>query len=507
MIYAYGVSLPGTDHIKSDTVCQDYHKIIRCSKDVAIAAVADGLGSAAHAEVGSRIAATVAAEHCRQYISTNNAAHILDVIRAAFVTALRAVEKEANSKDRSQDLYDTTLTLAVLVRDTLYYGHSGDSGIVALTTQGRYEQVTTQQRDEEGRVFPLFFVDKWEFAQYGEKVSAVLLATDGMLEPFFPMYIRNEPVNIHVSLAQFFMDNRSLRIDKVGEEAVQTGMRDYIESIPAEQVSDDKTVAVLVNTAVRTKRQPRAYYLEPDWAELKRKHDEAWKREAYPGLYKDAPTAEATGTPAGKHAGANSQALLRRKESFEQSLAGRKRYTRRGSRVSKVLLALIAVCVVGVIWFATTTQRPADVGASESTGEYITIAGRQHCTSSTWILLSGQNLSDEDIAQLRYMTNLTSLFLNNNEISDLTPLSDLANLSRLRLHQNQVSDLTPLAGLTNLRDLWLQDNQISDLTPLAGLANSVNLYLDGNQIDEINDWSPVEHIYSVSGRPIPDDLG
>jgi len=293
MIYAYGVSLSGTYHIKNNIVCQDYYRILRVGKDLAFAAVADGLGSAAHSDVGSRIAATVSTDYCRKSITMKtDPQQILEIIHASFAAALGAVEKEAGQNDRSPDLYDTTLTLAVLIRDTLYYGHSGDSGMIALTAEGLYEQVTWQQRDQEGRVFPLFFTDMWEFKRFEKKVSSVLLATDGMLETFFPVLIKNDPVKIHVSLAQFFMCNRKLRIDKVGQEEIQAQKKDFIEKIPDEQVNDDKTVAVLINPSIKSKLQPKEYYLEPDWAELKRKHDEAWKREAYPGLYKTQNAAE-----------------------------------------------------------------------------------------------------------------------------------------------------------------------------------------------------------------------
>lgn len=200
--------------------------------------------------------------------------------------AQNTIEKEVKDKGHSIEQYDTTLTLAIMHHDTLYYGHSGDSGIIALTSEGLYEQITEQQRDEYGRVFPLFFKEKWIFRHYDQKVCSVLLATDGMLETFFPIYIKNEPVNIHVTLARFFMDNRALRIDELGEDVVEARMVDYILGIPGEQVNDDKTLVVLMNLSVKSKEQPDEYYEEPDWAELKKKYDEEWKKLAYPHLFK-----------------------------------------------------------------------------------------------------------------------------------------------------------------------------------------------------------------------------
>jgi len=288
MIYAYGLSLDGTYHIKNEIVCQDAHAIEKCGDSLIIAAVADGLGSAEHSEVGSRLAADTSTAYCKANITQSRSPdEILEVINASFTIAQRAIVKEAETQSNPIEQYDTTLSLAVLIGDTLLYGHSGDSGIIALTVDGLYEKVTEQQRDEDNRVFPLFFEDKWLFGQFDKKVCSVFLATDGMLETLFPFLIKNEPVNIHVKLARFFMDNRSLRIDKNGESKVKERVEDFVNSIPDEQVNDDKTIVVLVNTAIESTLQPDAYYQEPDWAELKRKHDEEWKRLAYPHLFND----------------------------------------------------------------------------------------------------------------------------------------------------------------------------------------------------------------------------
>jgi hypothetical protein len=292
MIYSYGVSEQGTYHVKNNNIpCQDYHHIVKCGDDMVVAAVADGLGSAEHSDIASKIAATLSVEYCaKNIVPSGDTNDILDVIKKSFVLAQNSIENKAQENGHSINEYDTTLTLAVMRKNTLYYGHSGDSGIIALTLDGRYEQVTEQQRDEDDRVFPLFFKDNWIFRQYDKKVCSVLLATDGMFDTFFPFYIRNEPVNIHVSLARFFMDNRALRIDEAGEDKVKAQMKDFILNIPDEQVNDDKTIVVLVNASTESALQPEEYYKEPDWTELKRKHDEEWKRKAYPHLFKEKKT-------------------------------------------------------------------------------------------------------------------------------------------------------------------------------------------------------------------------
>jgi len=280
--------MEGTYHVKNDIVCQDSHSIIKISDNIAVAAVADGLGSADYSDVASRLAADITTEYCKENLNQQGTVdEILATIKTSYSNALQAIEEKAKSENHDLEHYDTTLSLALLIDNTLYYGHSGDSGIVALTVDGTYEKVTEQQRDDDNRVFPLFFEDRWEFGLFEHKVCSVFLATDGMLEPLFPFLIKNEPVSIHVSLARYFMDNRSLNIDKDGEDSVKTRIEEFIKNIPDEQVNDDKTVVVLINTSIEPAIQPEVYYKEPDWVALKRKHDEEWKRLAYPHLFKN----------------------------------------------------------------------------------------------------------------------------------------------------------------------------------------------------------------------------
>ncbi len=294
MIYAYGITQQGTYHIKHDLVCQDAHKIVKCGERLAVAAVADGLGSEEHSDIASRLAAEVSTAYCAEQIKEDlSEEQILTIIRDSFALAQSRIEQAAEANGHELDQYDTTLSLAVLMHDTLYYGQSGDSGIVALTADGLYQKVVEQQRDEEGRVYPLYFGDdKWVFGKYPQPVLSVFLATDGMLEILFPVYIRTEPVSIYVALARYFMGPDSLHIEECGEDAVREKIAAFMRSIPDAQVNDDKTVVVLLDPDIEMKMQAPEYYAEPDWPALRRKYEEAWRRAAYPHLFQDEKEAE-----------------------------------------------------------------------------------------------------------------------------------------------------------------------------------------------------------------------
>lgn len=123
----------------------------------------------------------------------------------AFVYAYKAVLQAAADAGNSEDEYDTTLCLAIMKEDHVFYGQSGDSGMVALLEDGHYMKVTEQQRDEDGNVFPLCWgPDKWVFGEVTDSVSAIMLMTDGIFEEICPPDLRNRDINVNIPLAQKF---------------------------------------------------------------------------------------------------------------------------------------------------------------------------------------------------------------------------------------------------------------------------------------------------------------
>ena len=269
--------------MKHNLICQDSHRISCLDEGVCVAAVADGLGSEIHSDIASCIAAETSVNICRETITRESTEEqIIDVIRLAFNSSLKAIEKRVKEEGGDIEQYDTTLSLCVLYDGCLYYGHSGDSGIIALGVDGKYYNVTKQQRDDEGRVFPLCFGEQyWIIKKFDKAVSSVMLATDGIYELFFPVYLKEKEVNIYTALAKFFMGPFDDDILNDEFEKVIESRELYIDKLPEQVVDDDKTLVALIDDSIETMLQDKQYYQEPDWNVLIREFKDEYNKKAY----------------------------------------------------------------------------------------------------------------------------------------------------------------------------------------------------------------------------------
>ena len=107
-----------------------------------------------------------------------------------------------------------------------------------------------------------------------------------------------------------------------------------------------------------------------------------------------------------------------------------------------------------------------------------------------------------DLSPLLTLTNLIELCIWNNKNSDLSPLSTLTNLTFLNLYVNQNSDLSPLSTLTNLTSLVLGHGRISNLSPLSTLTNLTWLCICDNPV---SDLSPLSTLINLTGLNIGKD--
>ena len=117
------------------------------------------------------------------------------------------------------------------------------------------------------------------------------------------------------------------------------------------------------------------------------------------------------------------------------------------------------------------------------------IAPNAEITTQMMLRLTELNVSRgsqiKDLTGLEHATQLTRLFLWENQISNIQPLAQLEKLNLLRLDGNQIVDLQPLTGLKQLNRLFLAANQISDLRPLESLTQLTALALSGNQVSDV----------------------
>jgi len=138
-----------------------------------------------------------------------------------------------------------------------------------------------------------------------------------------------------------------------------------------------------------------------------------------------------------------------------------------------------------------------------SPGQTLTIP---HLESITFLDADQRDITS--LNGLEYCTSLQEVWLQWNEVSDLSPLSGLDTLESLSLKGNLVSDLWPLAGLDNLHYLEAWSNNITDLEPLAGLAGMTNLHLSNNLIDDVSHLSGLANLVSLNlDQTLVDDLG
>ncbi|PQD96203.1 hypothetical protein CYL18_06285 [Pradoshia eiseniae] len=119
--------------------------------------------------------------------------------------------------------------------------------------------------------------------------------------------------------------------------------------------------------------------------------------------------------------------------------------------------------------------------------------------------LHGYNENITDLSGIENAINLEELSLPKNMISDLTPLKELNSLERLYLQENKITDLRSISNL-NLQVLYLDGNNIKDISPLKSNLNLQVLYLGENDIKDISSLTTLVNLecLEISGNQIAD---
>lgn len=264
----YKVNLPGPYHEKNDIPCQDAYCIREAPNGVIIAAVADGLGSETHSDKGAKVASSYAVTYCKQNYKPNMTENeVISMLRSAYAKAYALVEKTALKEGNDVDQYDCTLCTVIYDGETLYYGQSGDSGLIVGSKDGGYYKITEQQRDEDNNVYPLCFgPEYWEFGKVKGNVVSVMLMTDGVWEQACPPILKNEQQPINIGFVEMFLNHFGLDDSEVRN--LEREANRYMRNFSQKRLDDDKTIVVIINSEVKPLRRKESYYAAPNWDEL-----------------------------------------------------------------------------------------------------------------------------------------------------------------------------------------------------------------------------------------------
>lgn len=177
-------------------------------------------------------------------------------------------------------------------------------------------------------------------------------------------------------------------------------------------------------------------------------------------------------------------------ESFKEELANLPNLTRvelKGSNLNNLQMEelTIAYPTVKFVWninlggYWTIATDQLAFSCNKGGGPSLTNADVEqlkYCTDMIALDL-GHN-SFTDLSFVRYMPNLKCLIISDGRVSDLTPLKDCRNLVYFEGWFCPIRDLSPLQYLVNLKDVNVaHDRYCSDITPLLTLPNLERIYM------------------------------
>jgi serine/threonine protein phosphatase PrpC len=284
MLGYYGMSLTGKTHLAAgEKICQDAHGVKQLGKNLIVAAIADGLGSARHSETGAQAAVDIVLRFVEKYLPLQwHDASLMSLLQTAYNAALRVIYRIAEKQRHDIKEYDTTLTAVIYNGTNAVYGHVGDGGIVALSKWGEYSVLTTAQKGEEHNVVvPLRMgPGYWLFGTSGESLCSLLMMTDGIYDIVCPAQLAKKDPPVYINFIRPFMDTNILAVKTEKDfTKAQSEIQAYLDSEETKYITDDKTIVGIINTDVKPEIKPGSYYAEPNWAELAKQQRQA--------LYKD----------------------------------------------------------------------------------------------------------------------------------------------------------------------------------------------------------------------------
>jgi hypothetical protein len=181
--FFFGASVIGPLHVQLAMPCQDSFAFKTIDKDFAVAAIADGLGSASKADIGANVAVKSAVKSVeRAAKATPESVDITTLAKDAVIAARRALEKRAETEKCSLRDLACTLLVAITLKDSVAAVHIGDGALVIDTDNGLQLITGPGESEYTNEVTPLTS-QGWEKSLKSTSavsgVNGIALFTDG----------------------------------------------------------------------------------------------------------------------------------------------------------------------------------------------------------------------------------------------------------------------------------------------------------------------------------------
>ena len=228
-----GAAVQGVSHQKQGLPCQDALKYHCLPGGILLVALADGAGSAIHAELGAQTAVQASVDWLVTSLENDQPIECCEwaeVIWGTFQNARTALEQLAEEKDESLRSFATTLTCLVATPEQLIVGQLGDGAVVTVDKDGGLDTVTTLQRGEYANETNFLTQDQAldlvAIQVIDERVQALAVMSDGLTRlalkrpdnvphvPFFkPLFAfaftsSNDPAQANDALVNFLTSPR-----------------------------------------------------------------------------------------------------------------------------------------------------------------------------------------------------------------------------------------------------------------------------------------------------------
>lgn len=236
-----GCSIKGPDHEHEDQPCQDNWDGMQLSNSRFVLAVADGLGSASHSDIGSKIASETVVEHLKDSISGGgfDKTSLKDALKSAFRSARSALRDEADRQDVSVSDLNTTTLAAAGGPSGAAAAAVGDGGIIRVYRDQFRLFIPREKSEYANRTTPIQS-DHWEESyrfEYTEEVDGVAAFSDGLEN--FAWDGRDEPQRALFEQL-FTMIWYTTDTDRIEDELIEFFDHERFRSVSG----DDKTIAI-----------------------------------------------------------------------------------------------------------------------------------------------------------------------------------------------------------------------------------------------------------------------